>query len=67
MSRSDRTASFTRRLFELEEALENNDKKYFIEKLKEHAGNLHNCSCGDSVLGNLYNKVLRRALEKFII
>ncbi len=48
MSRVERTAIFTEKLFELEEALENGSKKEFVEKLKEHSLSLHNCSIGDS-------------------
>ena len=66
MSRSERTSVFTQKIFDLESALENGDKKVFLEKLKEHSLSLHNTSCSDSFLGEQYNKVLRKALEKFL-
>jgi hypothetical protein len=67
MSIADRTSVFTGKLFELQSALENGYKKTFVKKFKEHSLSLHNTSCGDSFLGEQYNKVLRKALEKFII
>lgn len=62
----ERTAIFTKKLFELQEALERGDKKEFIQKLKKHSLSLHNCSIGDSYLSDKYNAVLRAALEKFL-
>ena len=66
MSTSKNVSLLTQRLLELEDALEAKDRALFTEKLRECSGQLHNCSCGDSVLQQSYNSVLYRALEAFI-
>ncbi|HCX04048.1 MAG TPA: hypothetical protein DHM42_06125 [Clostridiales bacterium] len=66
MSRMERTSVFTKKLFELEEAIEKGDKKEFQKKLEEHSLSLHNCSVGDTKLSDKYNAILRKALDKFM-
>ena len=66
MSRSTRTTIFTEKLFELQEAVENDDKGKFKALLKENSLSLRNCSCGDSILSPILTKVCFQAMEKFV-
>jgi len=55
----------TKKILEMQAAIEKNDRAAFL-KVLNGGYTLSNCSCGDSFLQEKINAVLTAALEKFV-